>query len=219
MATEDSKLIQEMVKKLNISDKEFECVTKEIENLKALLEDPQEEAARREMRELESEVASLQNDVKKQQDCVQKKDAYRNEVQDNIAKLLSNNDMLRAHTEKVRADISKMLRVVDSQSITVEDKKQIETECRQLEETIQMNQACCDAWSKTVYVDDLKIAKLKYELKNKCIMYNTSIIEHVNALPELDFFKVQLKFLQRDADVIMQVNMKITINLFVVDFF
>ncbi|XP_023725049.1 kinetochore protein NDC80 homolog isoform X3 [Cryptotermes secundus] len=204
MATEDSQLIQEMVKKLSISDKDFECITKEIENMKGQLEDPEEVAAQREMRELETIAASLQNDVKKQQDCVQKKDAYRNELQDNIAKLSSNNDMLKAHTEKVRADILRMLHIVDSQSITVEDKKQIETECRQLEETIQMNQACCDAWSKTMYADDLKIAKVKNELKSRCIAYNTSIMEYSNALSGLDCFKMQMTFLHRDADLFMQ---------------
>jgi chromosome segregation ATPase len=209
MDTEDSQLIQMMMKKLNINDRDFECITKETENLKAQLEDLQEEAAWREMRELETEVASLQNDVKKQQDSVQKKDAYRNEVQDNIAKLLSINSMLKAHIEKVRAEISRMSHVVDNQSMTVEDKKRVETECRQLEEFIQMNQACCDACSKTVYADDLKIAKVKNELNGRCIAYNTSIMEYSNALPEIDLFKMQMNFLHRDADVMMQVSTKI----------
>jgi SMC interacting uncharacterized protein involved in chromosome segregation len=158
------------------------------------------------MRELETEAASLQNDLKKQQDCVQKKDAYRKEVQDNITKLSSKNYMLKAHTEKVRADISRLLHVVDNQSITLEDKKQIDTECRQLEETIQMNQACCDVWSKTVYADDLKIAKVKNELNSRCIAYNTSIMEYSNALPGVDFFKMQMNFLHRDAHLIIQVS-------------
>jgi kinetochore protein NDC80 len=209
MAIEDHQLIQEMVKKVNVSDKDFECIRKEIENLKAQLEDPEEVAAQREMRELETEATSLQNDLKKQQDYVQKKDAYRNELQDNIAKLSSNNDVLKAHTENVRSDISRMLQIVDNQNITVEDKKQIETECRELEETIKMNQACCDAWSKTVYADDLKIAKMKNELNSKCIAYNTSIMEHSIALPGLDCFKMPTSFLHRDADLIMQVSGKI----------
>jgi SMC interacting uncharacterized protein involved in chromosome segregation len=210
IAAEDSKLIQEMVKKLNISDKDFISVREEIANLKAQLEDPEEEAAQRELAELETEVASLQNDFKKQQDCVRKRDAYRNELQDNIAKLSSSNDMLEARIEEVRADISRMLHVVENQSITVEDKKQIETECRQLEETIQVNQACCDAWSKTVYADDLKIAKLKNELNSRCIVYNTTVMEYSNALPELDFFKIPMNFLHKDADLTMQVSAKMT---------
>lgn len=205
MATEDSQLIQEMVKKLNISDKDFDCIRKEVESLKVQLEDPEEEGAEREMRELETEAASLQNDLKKQQECVQKKDAYRKEVQDSITKLSSNNDMLKAQTEKTRADISRMLHIVDNQSITVEDKKQIETECRQLEETIQMNQACCDAWSKTVYADDLKIAKVKNELNRRCIAYNTSIMEYRNAVPGVDLFEMQMNFLHKDADIMQQI--------------
>jgi chromosome segregation ATPase len=132
------------------------------------------------MRELETEFARLQNDVRKQRDYNQKKAAYRDELQDDIAELRSNNDMLKAHLEKVRADNVRMSCVVDNQSMTVEDKKRVETECRELEEAIQMNQACCDAWSKTLYADDLKIAKVKKELKSKCIAYNTSIMEYSN---------------------------------------
>jgi SMC interacting uncharacterized protein involved in chromosome segregation len=206
MAAEDNQLIQEMVKKLNISDRDFINITEEIRNLKMQLEDAEEEVARREMRELETEFASLQNDLKKQQDCLQKRDTYRNELQDNIAKLLSSNDTLRANIEKVKADISRMSHVVDNQSITLEDKKRIETECRELEETIQMNQACCDAWSKNVYADDLRIAKVKNELNSKCIAYNTSLMEHSNAIPELNFFKMAQNFLHRDADLTMQVS-------------
>jgi SMC interacting uncharacterized protein involved in chromosome segregation len=208
IATEDSLLIQEMVKKLNISNEDFDCIRMEVENLIAQLEDPEEEAAQREMEELEAKAASLQNDLKKQQVCVQEKDAYRKELQDNIAKLSSSNDMLKVHTEKARAEISRMLHIVDSQSITVEDKKQIETECRQLEETIQMNHACCDAWSKTVFADDLKIAKVKNELIRRCIAYNTSIMEYSNAVPGVDSFKIQMNFLHKDADLIMQVSAK-----------
>jgi nicotinate-nucleotide pyrophosphorylase len=99
--------------------------------------------------------------------------------------------------------------MVDNLCITVEDKKQIECECRQLEETIQMNQACCDAWSKIVYLDDLKIAKMKNELNSKFIAYNTSIMEHSNAIPGIDIFKMQMNFLHGDADLFMQVRAKI----------
>jgi chromosome segregation ATPase len=209
MDAEDNRLTQEMVKKLSINDKDFECIRKKIEDLKAQLEDPEEVALEREMRELETESASLQNDLKKQRDSVREKDAYRNELQDNIAKLVSNNDMLKSHTEKVREDISRISHAVDNQSMTVEDEKRIETECRQLEEEIQMNQACCDSWSKTVYADNLKIAKVNSELKSRCIMYNTSVMEHCNALPELDSFKMHMNFLHKDADVVMQVSTKI----------
>jgi hypothetical protein len=48
MDAEDSKLIQEMKKKLNINDKDSECIRKEIEDLRAQLEDSQEEAEQRE---------------------------------------------------------------------------------------------------------------------------------------------------------------------------
>jgi hypothetical protein len=72
------------------------------------------------------------------------------ELQDKIAKLNSNHEVLKARNEKRQADISRMKHIVDNHRITTEDKKRIESECRQLEETIRVNQACCDAWSKSV---------------------------------------------------------------------
>jgi chromosome segregation ATPase len=211
MVAEDSRLVHEMVKKLKISDEDFTPIREEIKNLKVQLEDPEEEAARREMRDLDTEAISLQNELEKQQDLVQKRYSYRNELQDKITKLNFKHDMLKARNEKRQADISKMKHVVDNQRITLEDKKRIESECRQLQETIRVNQACCDAWSKAVYADDLKIAKMKNELTSKCIAYNTSIMENRNALPELDAFKMPMNFLHKDTELIMQVRSTVTV--------
>jgi cell division protein FtsB len=111
---EDNCLVSKMVTKLNISNKDFMLITEEIKNLKEQLEDPVEEAARREMRDLEAGAASLLNDLKKQQDCVKGKENYRNELRDKIAKLYSNNDVLKTRIKKVQADISRMKHVVSN---------------------------------------------------------------------------------------------------------
>jgi SMC interacting uncharacterized protein involved in chromosome segregation len=210
---EDSYLAHEMEKKLNISDSESLLIEDKINNLKTQLEDPEEAAARAEMRELDAAAADILNDSKKQQDCIQKRIACRSEWQDKIKKLSSDNDMLDKNIEKLRADISRMKHVVDNQSISPDDKKRIESECRQLEEAFQMNWACCDAFSKTVYADELKIAKMKNEWNSKCIAHNTSILEHRNNLPELDALKMPMNFLHRDTVVIMQVKFTLTIQL------
>jgi hypothetical protein len=77
MAAEDSRLFHNMVMKLKISNEDFTLITEEIKNLKTQLEE--EEAAHREMRELEAEAVSLQNKLEKQ-DLVKKRYSYRNEL-------------------------------------------------------------------------------------------------------------------------------------------
>jgi SMC interacting uncharacterized protein involved in chromosome segregation len=215
---EDNSLVNKMVMKLNISEKDFMLIREEIKNLKVQLEDPVEEAARRELRDLEAGAASLLNELKKQQDCVKEKENYKNELHDKIAKLLSNNDVLKARIKKAQADILRMKHVVENQTITLEDKKRIESECIELQETIRMNEAFCDALSKNIYSDDLKIAKLKNELNSKCIEYNLSIMEYANDLPDLDHLKMPMKFLHKDTDIRMQVSSVASIPLHILEF-
>jgi hypothetical protein len=52
---------------------------------------------------------------------------------------LTKNDVLKARIKKVQAEIPRMKHVVNNQTITLDDKK-LESDCRELEETIQLNQ-------------------------------------------------------------------------------
>jgi len=46
-----------------------------------------------------------------------------------------------------------MRHIVDNQSITLEERKQTEQEYTELEESIEIDQVCCDANLKSVYAD------------------------------------------------------------------
>jgi hypothetical protein len=68
------------------------------------------------------------------------------------------------------------INIVDNQSITLEDRKQTEMEYRELEESTDMDQACCDTCLKLVYADDLQIAKLMNESKTNNVAYSATLI-------------------------------------------
>lgn len=68
------------------------------------------------------------------------------------------------------------INIVDNQNITLEDKKQTEIEYREFEESTDMDRACCDTCLKSVYADDLQIAKLMNEWKTNKIAYSTTVI-------------------------------------------
>jgi hypothetical protein len=45
-----------------------------------------------------------------------------------------------------------------------------------LEESIEIDQACCDAFLKSVYADDLQIAKLRSESRADDVAYSATFI-------------------------------------------
>jgi hypothetical protein len=45
-----------------------------------------------------------------------------------------------------KADLLRMRHIVDNQSITLEKRKQTKQEYRELEESTEIDQACCDAY-------------------------------------------------------------------------
>jgi len=64
-----------------------------------------------------------------------------------------------------------MRHIVDNQSITLEERKQAKQEYRELEESIEIDRACCDAYLKSAYADDLQIARLRSESRANDIAY------------------------------------------------
>ena len=210
-AVEDSQLYHEMEKKCNISDKDIMSLTEELEKLKIQLQAAVEEreAVDAEMLEQKRIVSSFQNDLKKLEDSVQKKYTYRDELQDCIDKRSSKVTGLSEHFKNVQADILRMKHTVDNQTFTLEDKKRIETECRELEESIHMDRACCDTYLKAVYADDLQIAKMTNESKSRNVAYSASIVECSHVLPDLNILNMPVNVLHRDADQTMQVSRKV----------
>lgn len=68
------------------------------------------------------------------------------------------------------------INIVHNQSITLEDKKQTETEYRELEESTDMDWVCCDTCLKLVYADNLQIAKLMNESKTNEVADSVTLI-------------------------------------------
>jgi hypothetical protein len=68
------------------------------------------------------------------------------------------------------------IHIVDNQNITLEDKKQTEMEYKELEESTDMDRACCDTCLTSVYADDLQIAKLMNESKTNKVAYSATVL-------------------------------------------
>jgi hypothetical protein len=68
------------------------------------------------------------------------------------------------------------INIADNQSITLEDRKQTETEYRELEKSTDMGRACCNTCLKLVYADDLQIAKLMNESKTNKVADSATLI-------------------------------------------
>jgi SMC interacting uncharacterized protein involved in chromosome segregation len=212
MAVEDSWLHQEMAKKCNISDKDVESMTKEVEKFKVHFDDvvKGEETAQLAMAEEERAVTSFQNDLKKLQNFVQAKYTYQSELEDSIGKSSSKMNGLNESIESAKAEILRMRHILDTQNITLEDRKKGVQEYRELEESIEMDRACCDAYLKSVYADDLQIAKLIKESRANNVAYSAALIEYSNMVPELNVLNVPVNPLHKDADQTMQVSTKTT---------
>jgi SMC interacting uncharacterized protein involved in chromosome segregation len=212
MAVEDILLHQEMEKKCNILDKDVGSITKEVEKLKVQVEDVvnKEEAAQLAMEEEERAVTSLQNDIKKLQNFVQSNATYLSELEDSIEKWPSKMNGLNERMKSAKAEILRISHILDTQSITLEDRKQAEKEYIELEESIEMDQACCDAYLKSVYADDLQIAKLIKESRANNVAYSAALIEYSNMVPDLNVLNVKVNPLHEDADQTMQVSTKTT---------
>jgi SMC interacting uncharacterized protein involved in chromosome segregation len=185
MAVEDSKLYQEMEKKCNISEKDIRSMTKEVEkwNIQAEAIVKEEEVAQLAIAEQERAITSFQNDLKKLQNFVQEQYTYQNQLEDSINKWSSKLNGLSESIESAKADILRMRDIVDNQNVTLEDRKQAEKEYRGLEESTEMDQACCDAYLKSAYADDLQIAKLVNESKANNIAYSAMLIDGSRVKP------------------------------------
>jgi chromosome segregation ATPase len=212
MAVEDSQLYREMEKKCDVNDKDIMSMTKEVEKFKVQVEAvvKEDEAAELAMTEEEREVTSFQNDLKKQQSYIQLKHTYLSELEDSIEKWSSKLNGLNERIESAKADILRMRHILDNQSVTLEDRKQAEKEYRELEETIEMDRACCEAYLKSVYADDLQIAKLINESRANNVAYSAALIEYSNMVPELNTLNVPVNPLHKDAGPTMQVSTKMT---------
>jgi SMC interacting uncharacterized protein involved in chromosome segregation len=209
---EDSKLCQEMEKKCNISEKDIRSMEKEVEKWEIQVEAvvKEEEAAQLEIAEQERAVTTFQNDLKKLQNFVQEQNTYLSELEDGIIKWSSKLNGLNKSIESAKADILRMRHIVDNQSITLEGRKQAEKEHRELEESIEMDQACCDAYLKSVYADDLQLVKLLTESKANNVDFSATLIEYSNMVPELSLLNKPVNALHVDVDQTMQVSTKMT---------
>jgi len=212
MAVEDSQLHREMEKKCDVNDKDIMSMTKKVGKLKVQVEAvvEEDEAAELAMTEEERELTSFQNDLKKQQSYIQLKHTYLSELEDSNEKWPSKLNGLNEGIESAKADILRMRHNLDNQSINLEDRKQAEKECRELEEIIEMDRACCEAYLKSVYADDLRIAKLINESRANIVAYSAALIEYSNMAPELNALNVPVNGLHEDADPTMQVSTKMT---------
>jgi SMC interacting uncharacterized protein involved in chromosome segregation len=216
MAVEDSKLYQEMEKNCNISEKDIRSMKNEVEKLRMQVEAvvKEEEAAKLATAEQEREITSFQNDLKKQQNFAQELYAYESQLDNSINKWSSKPNELGESIESAKADILRMRNIVDNQNITLEDRKQAEKEYRELEESIEMDQAFCDACLKSMYADDLQIAKLVNESKANNAAYSATLIEYSNMIPELNLINMPVSALHKDVDQTMQVSIKMTKHSF-----
>jgi SMC interacting uncharacterized protein involved in chromosome segregation len=212
MAVEDSKLFQEMEKKCNISEEDIRSLKKDVEKWKIQVEAvvKEEEAAQLEIAERETAVTTFQNDVKNLQNFVQGQNTYLSELEDSISRWPSKLNELSKSIESAKADILRMRHIVDNQSITLEGRKQAEKEHRELEESIEMDQACCDAYLKSVYADELQTAKLLTEIKANNVDFSATLIEYSNMVPELNLLNKPVSAGHSDADQTMQVSTKMT---------
>jgi len=212
MAVEDSRLHQEMEQKCDVNEKDITSMTREVEKLKVQVEAAvtEDEAAHLAMTEEERAVTSFQSDLKKLQNFVQAKYSYLSELEDSIEKRFSKLNGLNERIESAKAESLRIRHILDTQSITLEDRKQAEKEYTESEESIEMDRACCDAYLKSVYADDLQIAKLINESRANSVAYSAALIEHSSTVPELNVLNVPFNPLHKDADQTMQVSTKMT---------
>lgn len=98
----------------------------------------------------------------------------------------------------------RMRHIVDNRKVTLEETKQAEQEYRELEESIEIDWACCDAYLKSVYADDLQTAKLRSESRAKNVAYSATLIEYSYKDPELNILNMSVDPLHKDADQTMQ---------------
>jgi SMC interacting uncharacterized protein involved in chromosome segregation len=206
MAVEDNRLHQEMEKKCDVNEKDITSMTREVEKLQVQVEAAvtEDEAARLAMAEEERAVRSFQNDLKKLQNFVQAKYTYLRELENNIEKWFSKLNGLNERIESAKGEILRMRHILDTQTITLEDRKQAEKEHRELEESIEMDRACCDAYLKSVYADDLQVAKLINESRANNVAYSAALIEYSSMVPELNVLNIPVNPLHKDAYQIMQ---------------
>jgi hypothetical protein len=73
-----------------------------------------------------------------------------------------------------------------------------------LEESTEMDSACCDAYLKLVYADDLQIDKLRSESRANSVAYSATLIEYNYKVPQLNLLNVSVNPLYKDADQTMQ---------------
>jgi len=151
--------------------------------------------------EHERTVTSFQNDLNKLLNFVQEKYTYLSELEDSMDKRSSKLKRLSECIESSNANILRMRHIVDNQSITLEEKKQAEQEYRELEESTEIDRACCDAYLKSVYADDLQIAKLRSESRANNVVYSATLIEYSYMVLELN---ISVNLLHKDADQTMQ---------------
>lgn len=142
------------------------------------------------MAEQKRAIISFQNDLKKIKNFVQEKYTYLSELEDSIDKWSSKLNRLSVRIENAKADIFRMIHIVDNQSITLEERKRAEPEYRELEESTEINRACCDAYLKSVYADDLQTAKLRSELRANDVAYSATITEYSYKVQELNLLNV-----------------------------
>jgi len=212
MAVEDSQLLHEMEKKCDVDEKDITSMAREVEKLQVQVEDAvtEDEAAQLAMTEEERVVINFKSDLKKLQNFVQAKYTYLSEVEDSIEKRFSKLTGLIERIESAKAEILRMRHILDTQSITLEDRKQAEKEYRELEESVEMDRACCDAYLKSVYADELRVAKLMNESKANSVAYSAALIEYSSMVPELNILNFPVSPLCKDADQTMQVSTKTT---------
>jgi SMC interacting uncharacterized protein involved in chromosome segregation len=204
-AVEDSRPHQ-MEKICNVSEKDTMSMSKEVKKLKIQVEAAviEEEAVQLAVAEQERAVTSFQNDLKKLQNFVQEKYTYLSELEDSTDKWSSKPNRLSECIKSIKADILRMRHTVDNQSITLEDRKQAEQEYRELEESTEMDRACCDAYLKMVYADNLQIAKLRSELRTNDVAHSATLIEYSYKVPELNLSNVSGNPPHKYADQTMQ---------------
>jgi SMC interacting uncharacterized protein involved in chromosome segregation len=210
MAVEDSWLYQEMEEKCNVNDKDLMSMREESEKLKIQVEAAVEEgeAAQAALMEEERAVTGFQSDLKKKQHSVREKYTYLGQLEDISNKHLSKIRWRSESIENKKAENLRLRHTVDNQTVTLEDKRRIETERRELEESLDMEQNYNDTYLKSVYADDLQLAKITNESKNKAVAYSATLIEYSNMLPALNLLNMPVNALHRDADKTMQVSTK-----------
>ncbi|XP_069681700.1 kinetochore protein NDC80 homolog [Periplaneta americana] len=195
----DTQFNRDMSAKIGISNTDIEDLEADIQKLNVELADPEQIAEEQEEDEKLNELSELENKEKLLAMTKLNRDNYRKELEKTKVALLQSIQTLNTHKQNTLSNISRLSDLVKNQRISMEDKRKIEADIMELENTNIELQNQFDLWSKKVYSDDLQIAKLSSDLNNRKTKHEELLLEHASTIPELSDFRVTVTYFQNGS--------------------